>query len=135
MNQQPERELKQLIRSMQPELMKHEYVFITQPDARLAEKLDPVMIFKEAEGVSMIVLREKAEQENLVYEFPCRMITINVHSALDAVGFLAAITRKLASLEMGANAVSAFYHDHLFVPADRAEDAMQALEHMSQTGD
>jgi uncharacterized protein len=40
--------------------------------------------------------------------FACRMITLNVHSSLEAVGFLAAITRQLAQAGMGVNPASAF---------------------------
>jgi hypothetical protein len=56
------------------------------------------------------------------------MITLEIHSSLDAVGFLAAITARLAEAGMGVNPVSAFYHDHLFVPADRAAEALRILE-------
>ncbi|RVD48425.1 ACT domain-containing protein, partial [Mesorhizobium sp. M2D.F.Ca.ET.140.01.1.1] len=56
-----------------------------------------------------------------------RMITLNIHSSLEAVGFLAAITTRLAAAGMSVNPVSAFYHDHLFVPAERAEEAMAIL--------
>ena len=35
---------------------------------------------------------------------------------------------------MGVNPVSAFHHDHLFVPADRADDAMRILEELAATG-
>jgi len=37
------------------------------------------------------------------------------------------ITKPLAAAGMGVNPVSAFYHDQLFVPADRAEEAVQIL--------
>jgi hypothetical protein len=56
------------------------------------------------------------------------MITLNVHSSLDAVGFLAAITTRLAAAGMGVNPISAFFHDHLFVPAERADEAMAILK-------
>ena len=56
------------------------------------------------------------------------MITLEVHSSLEAVGFLAAITARLAAAGIGVNPVSACFHDHLFVPAERAEDAMSILE-------
>ena len=56
------------------------------------------------------------------------MITLNVHSSLEAVGFLAAITARLAAAGMGVNPVSAYFHDHLFVPADRVDEAMAILE-------
>ena len=52
------------------------------------------------------------------------MITLNIHSSLEAVGFLAAITARLAAAGMGVNPVAGYFHDHLFVPAERAEDAM-----------
>ena len=58
------------------------------------------------------------------------MITLNVHSSLEAVGFLAAITARLAAAGMGVNPVSGFYHDHLFVPAERAAEAMEILSRM-----
>jgi uncharacterized protein len=48
------------------------------------------------------------------------------------VGFLAAITARLATAGISVNAVSAFHHDHLFVPADRADDAMVLLQEMSK---
>jgi hypothetical protein len=33
---------------------------------------------------------------------------------------------------MGVNPVSAFHHDHLFVPAKRAEEALLILQRLSQ---
>ena len=65
--------------------------------------------------------------------FPCRMITLEIHSALDAVGFLAAVTTALAREGIGVNPVAAYHHDHLFVPHDRAEDAMRALQDLAAT--
>jgi hypothetical protein len=37
------------------------------------------------------------------------------------------ITTRLAAAGMGVNPVSAYFHDHLFVPAGRAEEAMAVL--------
>jgi hypothetical protein len=89
------------------------------------------MVFQESEGTTFIVLRDEAEALGWSYEFPCRMITLNIHSALDAVGFLARITTALAKGGMGVNPVSGFYHDHLFVPEDRADDAMAILAQLA----
>ena len=52
-----------------------------------------------------------------------------------AVGFLAALLPTLAARGMGVNPVSGFFHDHLFVPADRAEDAMAVLRGLSGRDD
>ncbi len=57
---------------------------------------------------------------------------MTVHSSLEAVGFLAALTTRLAAAGISVNPVSAFYHDHLFVPENRAEEAVRLLVNMAQ---
>jgi hypothetical protein len=79
----------------------------------------------------MIVPDHAASAAGLVGVFPCHMVTLTVHSALDAVGFLAAITTRLAAAGISVNAVSAFFHDHLFVPAGRAEETVEILCRMA----
>jgi len=59
-------------------------------------------------------------------------ITLTINSALDAVGFLAAITTRLAAAGISVNAVSAFHHDHIFVPLTRAEEAMELLSSLAE---
>ncbi|MBV6657206.1 MAG: ACT domain-containing protein [Devosiaceae bacterium] len=120
-------DLSQLLAHMEPVLHPPVYVFATVPSGTSTAQLAPVMRFSEAEGETLIIERDAAQQAGLHFAFPSRMITLNVHSSLDAVGFLAAITRALADAGMGVNPVSAFYHDHLFVPEDRAQDAMEIL--------
>ncbi|WP_113913124.1 ACT domain-containing protein [Roseovarius dicentrarchi] len=123
-------DLTQLFSGMAPVLDHATYVFATLPDRTVPPGLTPRMIMQEAEGTTLILTQEAATAAGLPFEFPCRMITLTVHSALDAVGFLARITTRLASLGMGVNPVAGFYHDHLFVPLDRADDAMTALAEM-----
>ena len=125
-----ETDLDRLIVSMEPVLHPGTYVFATVDHTKNCDYLLPVLQFTEREGKSLILTRERAINDGIEFEFPCRMITLNVHSALEAVGFLARITRRLADLQMGVNPVSGFYHDHLFVPEDRAEDAMAELQKM-----
>jgi len=78
------------------------------------------------------MLKSEAEQLGLEYELPCRMITLNIHSSLEAVGFMARIVTELAKQEMGVNPVSGFFHDHLFVPDGREQNAMNVLIEMSK---
>ena len=79
--------------------------------------------------------REEAEAAGLPHQFASRLITLTVHSSLEAVGLLAAITAPLAEVGISVNAVSAFYHDHLFVPAERAEDAQLLLQRLAAETD
>jgi uncharacterized protein len=128
-----ETDLKKLLATMTPELRPGIHVFATlPPDAPVPDSLEPVMLFREREGTTVIALEARAKAVGLQTVFCCRMVTLNIHSSLEAVGFLAAITTRLAAAGMGVNPVSAFYHDHLFVPADRAEAAMAVLEKLAE---
>jgi hypothetical protein len=62
------------------------------------------------------------------------LITLNVHSDLSAIGFLARITGALAESGISVNAVSAYYHDHLFVPINAAKRAIIILNGLSKAG-
>jgi hypothetical protein len=128
-----ETDLKTLIASMRPTLQPHYFVFVTLLHGEpVPTSVDPVMIFWETEGRTLIVEHQAASRAGLSGTFLCRMITLEIHSSLEAVGFLAAITARLVAVGMPVNPVSAYHHDHLFVPADREEEAMAILEAMAR---
>jgi len=123
-----ETELSILIRSMRPRLRDGVFAFLTLPrDETMAPGMSPVMMFDEGEGRTLILPRAEAEASGFPVDFPSRMITLDVHSHLGAVGFLAAVTTRLAAAGIAVNPVSAFFHDHLFVPEARADEAMRVL--------
>ena len=125
--------IKTLLKGMKPEMPEGIFVFCSIPsDSEIPASLRPVLTFREREGTTLIVRREQAERARLPYQFASRQITLTVHSSLEAVGLLAAITARLAGAGISVNAVSAFYHDHLFVPEQRAEDAVRLLQEMSR---
>jgi hypothetical protein len=127
-----ERNLELLLQNMKPEMKDGVFVYCTVADNMdIPGTIRPVFIFHEREGTTLVVRREEAEHIGLPYQFPSRLITLTVHSSLDAIGFLAAITARLSQSGISANAVSAFYHDHLFVPHDRAEEALRHLKELS----
>jgi hypothetical protein len=117
-----------LLKSMRPVLRDGEFVFLTTRRSLLeVASLAPLGLFQEEEGLTLILPREKAEAAGLPYSAVFRMLTLSVHSSLEAVGFLAAITNRLASRGISVNPVSAYFHDHLFVPSVRAEEALALL--------
>ena len=127
-----ETDLNTLMQSMTAQLGDGVYVFVTLPNGEVPAGITPRMVFHEAEGTTLILLRDAALALGLDFEFPCRMITLNVHSALDAVGFIARIATALASEGMGVNPVAGFFHDHLFVPDGRQDDAMRILDQLAK---
>jgi uncharacterized protein len=127
-----ERNLKVLFENMKPEMQDGIFVFCTvRGDDDIPVTIRPVLIFHEREGTTIVMRREEAESLGLPYQFASRLITLTVHSSLEAIGFLAAITARLSQAGISVNAVSAFHHDHLFVPHDRADEALGLLRDMS----
>lgn len=127
--------LKKLLATLTTTLHAPIYVFaVVKADAKLPPFSKVQMLFREdgAEGVTAILTREDAEAHQVEYSFPCKKITLNVMSSLEAVGFIAVIATRLAKYEMGVNPVSGFYHDHLFVPLGRENDAIQILADLAE---
>lgn len=127
----PERDLATLLITMKPALDPREWVFCCVDRSFPIADAPPLLYFRENEGVTIVVERHVADEHGLDYAFLARRLTMRVHSDLEAVGFIAAITAELAKRAIAANVVSGIYHDHVFVPIDRGEEALRALEELS----
>ncbi len=128
-----ETDLKRLLAGMRASLAPETHVFATiPPGASIPTGLDPLMLFREREGTTLILTEAAAAAGGIAANFRCREITLEVHSGLEAVGFIAAIASHLAEAGMGVNPVAGYFHDHLFVPADSADDAMALLEELAE---
>lgn len=126
------KDLRVLLASMAPTLEGGEFVFVTLSAEQELSPQPAAVIgsFREKEGVTWIVRREESERRGFPSTFPCRMITLNVVSDLEAIGFLARVTTELAARKISVNPVSAYHHDYLFVPTDRAEEALAILRQL-----
>jgi hypothetical protein len=122
-----ETDLAKLLRDMRPERNLGEYVFCVVDSFEQAAALGPVGMFQEKEGVTVILSREQSDAVSLSYSLVCAWITLTVHSALEAVGLTAAVSKTLADENISCNMVAAYYHDHLFVPVEDGERVMEVL--------
>ncbi|OAN13053.1 transporter [Photobacterium jeanii] len=125
--------LTQLLKSMSPAINDGEFVFCTM-QGKLADylHLNPLASFNESEGLTLILEKEIASQEGFFFEGSYKQITLTVHSSLEAVGLTAAVANALADQGISANVVAAYFHDHIFVQADKAQAALEALKTLSQ---
>jgi len=113
---------------MQPVLNGGIYVYTVLPDAFAAVDMAQVLAtFRETEGVTAIMPESAARSAGLPILFRCAWITLAVDSALDAVGFTAAFSRALGDAGISCNVVAAAHHDHVFVPFERAAQALDCL--------
>lgn len=128
-----EKSLSKLLATLTTILHPTTFVFATLKDEAHAPPMSEVQLFfRESEGITVITSLDCAKLHNLEYFFPCKMITLNVTSSLEAVGFMAVIATRLATKEMGVNPVSGFYHDHLFVPLGREHEAIETLAELAE---
>jgi hypothetical protein len=130
-----ETDLNVLISHMRPMLDPEPYVFCTFANRSFEDlaEYEPVGLFAETEGTTAILPVERARELGLADAEWFRRITLTVHSSLEAVGLTAAIANALAREGIPANVVAAFFHDHVFVPAEKAEEALQALRKLTET--
>ncbi|MCI4665819.1 MAG: ACT domain-containing protein [Neomegalonema sp.] len=125
-------DLGSLLRGLTPELDSRLFVFASVPEISsdiLAD--DPICLFREAEGWTVIVEEGKADKYGAADSLRFAMITLAVYSDLETVGLTAAAATALAAYGIPANVVAAYHHDHIFTPAECAEDAIDALDELS----
>lgn len=128
-----ERNLERLLRHMAPVLHAHCYVYCSFTDHRLPDGLQPLCTFHEAEGLTAIVERSQAEDAQIPFVFEARLITLTIHSSLEAIGLLAAVASRLAAAGIPCNAIAAYHHDHILVPTAQAHEALAVLQSMTET--
>ena len=128
----PEKNLETLLSSMNPLLHSEEFVFCSVREHELRSlDITPLCLFREDEAVSLILEKHAADRASLKHTGVWSLITCKINSDLMAVGFLAAMSNILADAGIAVNAVSAYFHDHLFVPSHQANEALELLRQLS----
>lgn len=130
----------ELIKNMTPTLQPETFIWTTFHDrtlsfsqvAQLLCDFRVQMLFQEAEGWTAILPQDTQIPESASSSLVSRMITLNVYSSLEAVGFMKVITERLAARGLSVNPVSAYFHDHLFVPAGDVGFTMEVLKEMAR---
>ncbi|BDI60282.1 ACT domain-containing protein [Qipengyuania nanhaisediminis] len=124
----PVSDLQGMLAGLEPVLAREPYVFLTglgeQEFAARHEQMFALVY--EDEGLTCVL---KADGQDKAAQFA--RITLAVHSDLEAVGLTAAVATRLAELGIACNVIAAFHHDHLFVQWHRREEALAALEKLS----
>ena len=126
-----EKNLAKLIKGMTPKLNKGDFVFATVDDISKISRNDTICEFKETEGVTVVIEKQKADALKLDYDYIAAWITLEIHSALDAVGLTALFSTALAKNNISCNVIAGYYHDHIFVAKEDTAKAMQVLTGLS----
>jgi hypothetical protein len=109
-------DLEELLRSMEPTALDDEYVFVAVSDDRVGELTYSAMV-REDEGTSLVMRRRDADAAGLSCDF-------------EAVGLTAAFATALGERGISCNVIAGLHHDHLLVPVERKDDALEALRRL-----
>jgi hypothetical protein len=112
--------------NLRPELHPGEYVFVTVAEG-VPLGVAPVVTVSEPEGLTLVLMRDDADEAGLAYDYVAGWITLRADTTLEQVGLTAAFSARLAEAGISCNVVAGFHHDHLFVPHDRADEAVALL--------
>ena len=126
-----EKDLEKLLKELKPVLNSGEYVFASVSSFEEILRTDTLFEFKEAEGITLVLEKNKADALKLKYQFISSWITLKTHSSLEAVGLTAAFSNELTKYNISCNVVAGFYHDHIFVDTKDAEKALEVLNNLS----
>jgi hypothetical protein len=124
-----ERDLERTLADLRPVRRPGEFVFVSVDDP---SGLAVAAMITEDEGWSYVVPRADADENALHFDFVAAWITLRVHSSLGAVGLTAAFSAALADEGISANVLAGLRHDHILVPTERADDALEVLRGLSR---
>ena len=125
-------DLNYLIQAMRPKLQPQSMVFVSCKADLASQHLNAACaMIRESEGVTLIVTRDYADEQQLAYEADYKMISLTVESSLEAVGLTAAFASALAEQQIPANVLAGYYHDHILVPKHLASKAMSVLTNLA----
>jgi uncharacterized protein len=127
-----EDDLGKLLEKLSPSILPGTYVFCSVEGACYGElaHTGPIASFAEREGLTLVMLKERADAEGLGYHGSFRCIQLGVYSSLEAIGLTAAVSNSLAKCGISANVIAAYHHDHVFVPEGKAQAALERLENL-----
>jgi hypothetical protein len=103
------------------------------PSAPADPDIEVAATIVEDEGVTSVVSVSDAERLGHQPAFVAAWLTLDVESALDAVGLTAAVATALAERRIPCNVLAGFHHDHLLVPESRADEAMAILRSLGRS--
>ena len=128
----PLSDLETLLKTIEPVLNPGTYVFGSVKDQRSLDPASIVACIREQEGLSVVLSEADANRQGVAVLFRCAWITLNVNSDLQAVGLTAAFSKAVGDVGVSCNVVAGAFHDHIFVPREEAEQAMNVLQSLQR---
>ena len=128
------RERQAMLAGMTPVLNEGVYFFCSTTDASVADAalVDSLAMFREDEGVTLVLNEADALKHGFEPSTPMRRIVLRVFSSLEGVGLTAAVATALAEQQIPCNVIAAHHHDNVFVPASMGPRAVSVLKEVQR---
>ena len=124
------RDLAELLAGMRPVLAAEVYGFACV-EAGVPVGVVPFSVVAEAEGLTVVAPEAELLAAGVPFQGGWARISLTVVSDLAAVGLTAAIAGALAEVGISANVIAGYHHDHFFVQAGRANEALAVMRGLS----
>lgn len=101
------------------------YVAVRVPTPGLLAAAQAMVV--EGEFTTLVLPVDAARRAGLDVEIEMAWLSLTVQSSLEAVGLTAAFAKTLGDESIPCNVLAGYHHDHILVPVERAQDAIDAL--------
>jgi hypothetical protein len=119
-----------VLAALQPSLDDTVYLFVSS--ATPLPQIEPFAMVREDQHFSYVVSEQQALQADLHGDYRCQRLELGVDTALALVGLIARVAAELALHDISVNPIAGQRRDHLFVPVNRANDALKVLNDVAE---
>ena len=123
-----------IVQDLQPVLNPGVYAFTVAPDGMSLGALDIVASVREREGLSLVAEESAVLRAGLPVMFRAAWITLSATTELQATGLMARFSAVLANARIACNVFAGVHHDHIFVPIEDAQRALDVLRMRHDSG-
>lgn len=118
-------DLPALLASMEPVPYPARYGYACVDKARaLPDGVVPFATVAEDEGLTVVAPETELAAAGVAFQGGWARISLTVQSDLAAVGLTAVIATALTKAGISANVIAGYHHDHIFVQAALADEAL-----------
>ncbi len=119
--------LAEVLRSISVDTDSTAYGFASLKDDLPLPANEVLCTYREKEGLTVVADTNYLHDKHIDFEGPFAKLSIEVHTSLELVGLTAALAKALTESGISANVIAAYYHDHIFAPFDKRNEAVGAI--------
>ncbi|GAB3305406.1 ACT domain-containing protein [Epidermidibacterium keratini] len=126
------RSVDELLATLTPRMRSGKFVFAAIKPTKLELLRRADAVITEDEGITAVISKDIASEQNLDYEYVAAWITLSAQTGLHVVGVTAVVSSAFAEAGISCNVLAGLNHDHLLVPWKQREDAIEVIRDVSQ---